>query len=52
VLPHPTATAQTRLKNTMTDMNRAPTGRGWPIEISGRCALSGVMLRARGRVSN
>ena len=48
VPPHPTATAQTRLKITMTDMNRAPTGRGWPIEIGGRCALSAVMLCARG----
>jgi len=28
-------------------MNRAPTGRGSPIEMSGRCALSVVTLRAR-----
>jgi hypothetical protein len=27
-------------------MNRAPTGRGSPIEMSGRCALSVVTLRA------
>jgi hypothetical protein len=44
VPPHPTATAQTRLKDTTTDMNRAPTGRGLPIEMGGRCALSAVML--------
>jgi hypothetical protein len=28
-------------------MNRAPTGRGSPIEMSGRCASSVVTLRAR-----
>src|SRR3982074_2689644 len=44
---HPAAAAHMRLRDTTTDMNRAPTCRGLPIEISGRCALSVVTLRAR-----
>jgi hypothetical protein len=53
VPPHPTATAQTTLNNTTADLNRAPIGRGSPIEMSGRCALSAVFLRGgRGATKN